>query len=138
MIGVLRDRHEAVRRRDEQLAAGRRPLDELAEEATRIGEVLDHLEGHDEVEALADRAELRHVERAEREIAQAMPRGCDRDRLGAVDRHDAVRVPRQQRRAVSLAASDVEHALPRSAGGREPVGCQVALEIDGEVAAGPR
>ncbi len=95
--------------------------------------MLDHLEAHDEVEALAERRQPHQVERAEGEPLVAVARRRDRDRLFAIDGEHPLGVRREQRGAVALAAPGVEHALPRRQPGREAIGRQVAFHVDAEL-----
>src|SRR5262249_38701451 len=105
------------------------------QEAGGIRQVLDHLEAHDEVEALAERIERVEVERLVAEVRRRVAARGDARGFEPVDADDPARRPREERRAVALAAAGVEHAAAGRLRRGPAVGREVALHVDGEVAA---
>src|SRR5262245_55660925 len=138
MVGVFGDRHEPIGRRYDELASRPRPSGEGGEEGDRIVEVLDHLEAENEVEALHHVVEAREILGAILEPRLRVAGSRDRDRLRAVDADHARGDLRQHGGAVPLAATRVEHRSLHCARVRPTIGCQVALEVDGEVVSYPR
>ncbi len=109
----------AVGRRDDQQAAGgEHALDPVEHRVLRL-EVLDHLEGHDGVEAaLVEAVELERRADGELQVGRRVVELGVVDRDGVdVDAGDGLRLAGEDRAAEALAAAEVEHlpARPRSA-----------------------
>jgi len=119
---------EPIRRGDDQHAAGAQRTRALAQEALVIPDVLDHLQrGH--------RVERRRAHRQGREVG-AKERCLRVGRRGMLDRHLVVVEPdhpprdrRNQRRAVTLAAPDLEHQLAAQVGEQGFIGRLMPLEL---------
>src|SRR5207302_18095 len=91
----------ATRRRTRRARRAAAP-GERAEEAERVAHVLDHLEAHHQVEALAESAQALELVGAELEPGRAVPRRRYAHRLRPVEPHHARRHFGEEGRAVAL------------------------------------
>src|SRR5262249_14839637 len=106
---------------------------EAREEPGGIGQMLDHLEADDELEAFLQLRQPRDVEYPELERGTTVVLRRDPDRLGAIDGEHAARHLRKEGGAVAFAAAHVEHRPSRRVRGREAIRRQVPFAIDGEL-----
>jgi hypothetical protein len=128
VVGIHAVRGEDVRRGEDGRAAGGEERCDRVEVGPRVGEVLDHLEAHDEIEAPAPERKRAEVGAHEaRSAAAARPVGRD-----AVEPHHHRAAAGEARRAVARAAAEVEDAPARERGARDLVGDLVAREVERE------
>ena len=123
-----------VRSGHQQDTFGGEHPEHFGKEPVVIGDVLESLEtGHDVEGAVGELRKLANIALAEGEVRQAVvcPRMLD-GRLVDVDCHHLVRLCREHRRAVALAAGEVEYPAPGSESGGEQVPVIVLVD-HGEV-----
>src|SRR5579871_3787042 len=129
-IGALRAARfgviEPVRGRDNKLAAGRQQPPGFQEQAAPIGEMFDHLEGHNQIEARVGMRQGRAGGLLELQVGEPVVLAREPDGIrGDVGAHHRASPARQLRRAIAGAATGIEHPLA----GRQPRRKRVARHV---------
>ena len=101
----------------------------LLQESAPIGQMLDHFESHNEIEAAIGEGQIAARGLLEGEIGRLIMRAREFDGVrGGIDSHHALRGAREFGRAVTRAASCVERALAARQARGEGVARHVLVE----------